>query len=585
MVKLLKSFDKNKKYLITNFHKLNFHIGSKLIFIDEDLYNHYSSKEKSFYKCSHVNSIDNVIKSNNSNNVIIRKKLSIYRKEFTILLNAYNKLNNSEKYWGLIIDNFLIELLKNIIQQINLFQKIKVKNFHIMNEVIKKTFFTNSNTFLTYTASNNFRKLLSSLILKELNHKSINLEYRSNDKIYIHSKIKIYRLILKSIIRLYIYFFKPTLIVNGYIGLKNTINFFFRGFGKIINIPSNFLFNEDNNNFFIDQNFRQRIKIHEKDIIDKVFNKIVGNLLPANYLENFNSIRKDIKTISKKIKKIGTGECHYTHDHFNILTAEILNNKNGKLLIFQHGGVISKTNNLFREYKDQKYASRLYYFDHRKGLGMHFFNEKKISFEEIKKRNSILILNNTATIPEEFFLEALYSSDYDPSAIFFSKLNETNKKKVLLKLFPEKKSFQIKNLWKKNFGNEINFLPFFSNCKKERYFKAKLVIYNNISTPLWELLYFGIPFILICSKNILDVNQYKDLFKKKFIKLKKINIWFNDPIKAAHFVNSLDNDYLIEEWWLKISKTKIFLDFKNFLIVEKKNYFSRIVKELKDLNK
>jgi hypothetical protein len=30
---------------------------------------------------------------------------------------------------------------------------------------------------------------------------------------------------------------------------------------------------------------------------------------------------------------------------------------------------------------------------------------------------------------------------------------------------------------------------------------------------------------------------------------------------------------------------KIFLDFKNFLIVEKRNYLPRIVKELKDLNK
>jgi hypothetical protein len=90
---------------------------------------------------------------------------------------------------------------------------------------------------------------------------------------------------------------------------------------------------------------------------------------------------------------------------------------------------------------------------------------------------------------------------------------------------------------------------------------------------------------LICSKNFFDSLQYKASFKQKFISLSKINIFFNDPIQAAEFVNSLDKDYLIEEWWKKISKTKIFLDFKNFLIVEKDNYLPRIVEELKYLNK
>ena len=166
---------------------------------------------------------------------------------------------------------------------------------------------------------------------------------------------------------------------------------------------------------------------------------------------------------------------------------------------------------------------------------------------------------------------------------FFSKLNESNKKKVLVKLFPEKNSFIVENLWKKNFGNKLNFLPIFSDAKKERYFKAKLVVLNDISTPLWELLFFGLPFILICNQRVLEIWQYQNSFKKKFINLKKINIWFDDPVKAAHFVNSLDKDYLIEEWWKKITKTKIFLDFKNFLIVEKFNYLPRIIKELKAL--
>ena len=308
--------------------------------------------------------------------------------------------------------------------------------------------------------------------------------------------------------------------------------------------------------------------------------------MPANYLENFNSIKKNIKKISKKIKIIVTGNCHYFSDHFNILSAEILNNKSGKLIIFQHGGSVSKTNRLEIEYKDQKYAARRYYFDNRKGLGMHFFNKKKITFEELKKRDSILILSCEVYFEEDFFHNPLnYKNYYVSSLVFFSKLNQLNKKKVLVKLFPHKNSLKVKNLWEKKFEGKIYFLPFMSNAKKKRYYNAKLVILDEISTPIWEVLFFGLPFILICNNSFLASWQYNNLFKKKFNRLKKINILFNDPAQAAQFVNSLDKDYLIEEWWKKISKTKIFLDFKNFLIVEKLNYLPRIIKELQDLNK
>ena len=373
--------------------------------------------------------------------------------------------------------------------------------------------------------------------------------------------------------------------MNGYLGLKNTIIFFFRSFGKIINIPSNFLFNEVNNHFSIDLDFRQRIRVREIDIIDKIFNKIVGKFLPTSYLENFNLFKKDIETISKKIKIIGTGNLHYSAiDHFNILAAEILKNKSGKMIIFQHGASISKTKRVFAEYIDNEYSFRCYYFDDPKGLGMHRFNEKKIPLDEIKKRKSILILNSTTYFSKDFHFFPLKNINYNPFPIFYSNLDESSKKKILVKLFPEEKSLRVKNLWKKSFGNKINFLPIFSDAREKKFFKAKLVILNEISTPVWDLLYYRIPFIFIVSQKFFTSMRFKDSFNKKFINLKKINIWFEDPVLAAQFVNSINEDYLFEKWWEKISNSKIYLDFKNFLIIEKPNYIPRIIKELKYLN-
>ena len=104
MIELLKSSEK-KKYLITNFQKLKYPAGSELVFIDETLLNFYSPADRLPFKCSYLNSIDDVIKNINSNNVIIKKKLSIYRKELTKILNAYNKRTKLKLFVQTIFKN------------------------------------------------------------------------------------------------------------------------------------------------------------------------------------------------------------------------------------------------------------------------------------------------------------------------------------------------------------------------------------------------------------------------------------------------------------------------------------------------
>lgn len=82
MVKLFKIFNKkNKEYLITHFHKLNYPKGSKLVFIDESLFHLYNNKEKLTYNCSYIHSVNNVLKINNFVNDIVKKNyLSIKKK-------------------------------------------------------------------------------------------------------------------------------------------------------------------------------------------------------------------------------------------------------------------------------------------------------------------------------------------------------------------------------------------------------------------------------------------------------------------------------------------------------------------------
>ena len=109
-----------KKYLITNFHKLNYPSGSELIFIDEILFHLYTLEDRLNYKCSYVLTIEEAHKIQNSINIFIKKKLKIYRNKLSNLLNFYHKTKNTNKYWGIIIDQFLIELLEKIILEIKI---------------------------------------------------------------------------------------------------------------------------------------------------------------------------------------------------------------------------------------------------------------------------------------------------------------------------------------------------------------------------------------------------------------------------------------------------------------------------------
>ena len=574
-----------KKYLITSYRKLNYPDGAELLFVDEYLYNLYNKKEKDPFKCSYINSFQKVIKTINLNNSILNKKLKIYRDKISILLNLYHKKNYSTKYWGLVIDIFLINLIQSIITEIKLLKKIKINSFSPHNEIVEEKIIYNLFDFNIYRPTNNFKKLLSTIILQEIGSKKIHLRYKKFNKTkiveqtsYNIDKKKIHVSFLNSFIKLYINFFKPVVIANGYFGIKNIIKIFLMSFGKILIIPGKFLFNKSYIDYHFDEKFRQNIKIPEKDLIDKVFNKIIGKLLPVSYLENFSVIQKNIYKISNSIQKIGTASLHYNCEYFAILAAEIIN-RGGKFLTFQHGGLLSKTIKPSLEYFDQKYAYQNYNFDNKKGLGQHFFNYEKIAFDEIKKRNSILILNTEISFDRTTDCHQDFNHPYlDPSQIFYKKLDETTKKKTLIKLFPQKDSFKVKKIWVQKFGKNTNFIPFFLNARRNNFFNAKLVILNDINTPLYELIFSGLPFILVV--NFTKRPDLKEAIKKKLINLKKINILFDDPTKAAKFVNSLIKNNYIEKWWEKTYKTNIFLDLKNHIIVEKKNYLSMIIKNL-----
>jgi len=571
-----------KKYLVTNLSKLNYKSGSRLIFVDEYLFNLYKSNDLNKYQCSFANTLNYLENGTYTDSNILKKKLKIYRNELSQRLNYTHKKNYSSEYWGVLIDYVLIKIIDSIQKETKLLRNVKkiYKHLWVTDYNHCKWLF---NTYdLNYYIENdqNYQKMIRCIISKEIginviknNNKTILKKYISNEKI----STNLISSFVNFIFRLSVYLFKPIIILDGYFGKKNSIKIFLRSFGKIFFIPANRFFNEKKFFFKINLKLRNKIKIKEKDFLDKIFNLVVGRLFPATCLEGFNFMRKKNLFFSKKISKIGTGINMLFNDQFKFLVAEILQNK-GKLISFQHGGLFGKLKFSPQEIIEKKYSIKRYQWDNPKGLGQHFLSKlKKMSLEELKK-NQLILIYPTVFLYQNG-LDNLQKNNHpylEQSYDFFKNLNEPNKKNVLTKLFPSQGNEKIKKIWMEKFNNKINFAEI--NSKITKFYESKLVVLNDVSTPLYELMYIGVPFIIITNSKF---NNFQKKFAKDLNKLEKLNILFRCPIKAAKFVNNKnDKNDKIVDWWKSVSKKKNFINFKKTLFIEKENYISSITRDL-----
>ena len=93
----------------------------------------------------------------------------------------------------------------------------------------------------------------------------------------------------------------------------------------------------------------------------------------------------------------------------------------------------------------------------------------------------------------------------------------------------------------------------------------KIVVIDDISTPICEILYVGAPFIIIET----EFNHFNNKTKKKILALKKINILFEDPIAAGKFLNQNYKD--LNSWWNKVIKSQVYLSLKKELLPSNSN--------------
>ena len=118
-------------------------------------------------------------------------------------------------------------------------------------------------------------------------------------------------------------------------------------------------------------------------------------------------------------------------------------------------------------------------------------------------------------------------------------------------------SFEDKTIWSKILKKKQILNP----KKLNSIYKARIVVINDISTPLHECVMLSIPFIIISK---IDYKIFNNSFKKQIKSLENLGLYYFDPVEAAKFINT-NYDQIYKWWSLTISK-KNYINFKKNLV-------------------
>ena len=500
----------------------------------------------------------------------VKKIYSNCTKKLTIALNKFHQKNYKQKEWEILIFFFLSNYIFWAYERWKIIKKIKNKNKLLPVEVFsfsKNSFITqDSLEFHRLAKTNNWNDWLYSKIIEA---QKINLKKK---KIKIKKNIKVNKknLVFLKIIN----FFLPT----------NKDQYFLKNLflPRVLNIRLKFnlkiklrIFNNLKLNNIKEFSNKRKIigKIYSKDKFENFIYKTLPEIMPVNYLENFNLIENNLKLLNWPInpKIIFTSYDHYHNDIFKIYTINKIRNK-CKFYILQHGH--QGHHDLCSTFYEKKICSKYFTWGNtskNKNIIPLFCTSTLGKNIKKKIKRDILITYTdfflkpwrSTTVPKSLDDVNLHTKDI---LDLLTLLHEKKKYKISMKYFSGGEKY-ITNKIKKKFNN----IDLISTDLKKRGFsysnKFKLCIETINSTGFIELLSLNIPVILITNKKFFQVTKENKIYYDKLI---ESNIIFFDLKKAERFIK-LNIDCL-DDWWLNEDTQKNIKFFCDNLCKYEKNF-------------
>ena len=565
-----------KKHLITNFCKLKFKKNSHLIFENEYLKKLFNEKELKNYKCSSLETLDQVY-NRKIDFIFCKRKAKRYLSEIFPTLNTLNNSKLKKDEWAILIEYFLLISIIYLKRRIETFKKIKDKKNIFIEAYNHNFFFENCSIYkIKQLEDIEFNRYTNYLLAKKFQLKIVNYSNSKNffffDK---NNKTSVFKKMIYFFYNSLTFFFKPIIIFDGYFGKKNALKVFFKSRFQILFANIDFL-KLSKKKIFTKKNkyYRSRISFKIEDDFDVIYNEFVKNVLPSSYLENFATYYQSNTEKYDKLSKIGTAIHIAANDYFKFATLN-LKKKNKKIFNLQHGGLFGNKVFAPENYVNTKFSDlNLYWNDKKKKIGSPYFLD--FNFKTSKFTNKILFFPCHQLFFEE--IENVGNNNHIYLNQYLSLINQLNIKKfsnLSVKFFNHKNDDLLKKIWIKNFGKKIEILDSSNSYKGNIFKNYDLVIIDDFSTAFYELMYYKKPFIILNSAASIN---FKKKFWLKLKELKKINLWFDNEKKLASFLENNFENFILN--WEKTINSQPYIKLKKNLFSTERFNDSLFVKNI-----
>ena len=513
----------------------------------------------------------NFLKYNQSSKQIdlnINKTISFLAKK----LNFYHKKNFSNKFWRIVLLPYVNAISYVVLDRYNIINKLhKIKNikyFLVADKKLNNFVFDDYQDFAINVNSHDFNNNIFFQLLKIKTKKKFKY-FKAKKKIKKTKKIQSIFYNMKKFISSF---------SNRKVVFYNSNLSLFKNYDLYLKY---FFYNDDKiiiKNNKTDLNFRNNKienKLRNKLNFQEILNFFSFKYLPRSYLENLNLLMSYTK--KKRIPKnpliVVTASSHI-HDDFFKIWYGLIKEKfiNTKLFVLQYGSQY----NLKRDDKtkltydlcDKKLNWGSCTLNKKKGIFIGANLNLKINKKESDKFKILYVCND---FPLYYFKNSSikfgpnYLKHHELQETFLKNLSKNIKKKIYIKPYFYDYGWNlIKRIKKINKESKVISE---SNIGK-LYGKYDLIITSSPTTTFLESVYLNIPVITLFKKNIWELNKNG---KKIFTKLKGINIYFDNPFKAASYLNKNLNT-LINKWHTKDSQEILNTFRKNY--IKRNNYTS-----------
>ena len=489
--------------------------------------------------------------------------------ELVGILNKYHGLEKTERYWKILLGEWLIRYtalfinrhntLKQTIEdnESNLAAVYCATNFNV-NLAVKDTL-----NFTLASSDINWNTCLYGMLIRDLRpnipiiNESIDIKQtwatKENSKLVAgkYSSVMSFTSRCKYILEKVLTRLTPSsngLIINSYLNKSFLIKFFI----YLFQIPRKYL------SFRVDQvesdvNIRKSISfknIKENDF-DSLYKKFLIKMLPTCFLEGYSNLEKNVVNLPWQNAPafIFTSNNYCYDEVFQMYAAEKTHN-GSKLFIGQHGANFGVLKFCHSEQLCKQNADKLItwaWSDHPNCAPAFFFQmaDKKRNLFKKCARNGLLLIQlrirpsiDTWDNYHEFDVYMNEQFSFIDNLCFDAKSELT----VRLHSASSYDNWGTLSKWEDRFP-ELIF------DQGETHFREiiglnKLLVFTYLSTGFNQMLYMNQPVVIFWND---EIEILRDSATDVFQKLNEAKVLFYDPIEAAKHINNIWHD--VDGWW------------------------------------